>query len=234
MNWLKASYRFHTYCYRDPRSAFSSGIGVPVVSPTTVFLGIASSLFRLGRKDDAEKFLSNISNFNLYVDTPDGIIFFRAFHQVRRYESKKWDLNNPRLGLTLINQATKEYGIVEGEMKIYIKVSEDLTEVVRCGLENLTHLGTRDSLCSLQDNVEQGDVPNNIIYYPSEEIENPIELLQTGGPITMVTLSRFTISPKPIIHNWYMAGEKGSTELITFVIPGKFQGTTRGKVYKKK
>lgn len=233
MTWLKASYCFHTYCYRDPRSVFSSGIGVPVVSPTTVFLGIASSLFRLGRKDDAEKVLANTNNFNLYVDTPDGIIFFRAFHQVRRYESKKWDPNNSRLGLTSINQATKEYGIVQGEMTIYIEISEDLTEVVRCGLENLTHLGTKDSLCSLQDNVEQVNEPDNIIYYPSEQVENPISLLKVGVPVTMVTLSKFTRPLRPVIHNWYMTGSRAETELVTYVISGKIQGTSKGKIYIK-
>jgi hypothetical protein len=35
LKWLKASYRFHTYSYRDPRSAFAAAVGSPVVSPTT-------------------------------------------------------------------------------------------------------------------------------------------------------------------------------------------------------
>ena len=233
MTWLKASYHFHTYCYRDPRSVYASGIGVPVVSPTTVFLGIASSLFRLGRNDEAQNFLTQINDFRLYVDAPDGIIFFRAFHQVRRYESNKWDRNNPKIGLTSINQATKEYGIVQGKMTLYIEINDDLNESVRIALENLTHLGTRDSICSLNNGVEIIEEPNNIVYYPSAEIEYPLGLLTTGNPVTMVTLSRFIKPPQSVIHNWYMAGVRGETELTTYIISGKFQGTTRGKIFKK-
>ena len=52
LSWLKAAYHLHTFAYRDPRSAFSSATGLPVLSPTAVLLGIASTLFNLGRADD--------------------------------------------------------------------------------------------------------------------------------------------------------------------------------------
>jgi hypothetical protein len=48
LTWLRAAYAFHTFTYRDPRSPQSSAPGLPLVSPTAVLLGIASTLFNLG------------------------------------------------------------------------------------------------------------------------------------------------------------------------------------------
>lgn len=118
--WLKAAYKFHTYAYRDPRSAFASAMGSPVVSPTTVLLGIASTLFSLGKEPEAKAFLGTAHNCKVAIDAPDGVIFFRAFHQLRRYETDKYDKHNPRIGLTNINQGTREYGLVEGQTILYV------------------------------------------------------------------------------------------------------------------
>lgn len=233
MIWLKASYNFHTYCYRDPRSVYSTGVGIPVVSPTTVYLGILSTLFRLGRENEAHDFISNIDRFTVIVDAPDAIIFFRAFHQVRRYHSRKWGAN-PRMGLTQINQATKEYGLTQGEMTIYVQVDEKFKESVHSALENLTHLGTKDSLCSLCKNIEVVNQPVDIIYKPSIMISNEdaIKHLRSRKSLTMVTLSRFVENPNPIIYNWFMSGNQ-NTLLETYVIPGRYIGTTKGKIYMK-
>src|SRR5438128_11588005 len=85
--WIQARYHLHTFCYRDPRSAFSSPLGIPVVSPTAVLLGIASTLFNLGRADDARAFIGQMHSCRVAVDSPNGAVFFRAFHQLRRYET---------------------------------------------------------------------------------------------------------------------------------------------------
>lgn len=233
MRWLKASYRFHTYCYRDPRAAFASTVGVPVVSPTTVLLSIASTLFRLGMKQEADDFLKSTDKVQIKVDAPEAVIFFRAFQQARRYETDKYDMNNPRLGLTKINQATKEYGLVQDNMTLYVRIDEHFEPAVRIGLENLTHLGTKDSLCSLADEVQQTEAPNSVIYHPSTEVLSPMELVNGYRMITIVTLSRFKSIPTPAIHNWYISGRKNDTELVPFIIPGRYLGTTRGKIYQK-
>jgi len=191
MSWLKASYHFHSYCYRDPRSVYSSGVGVPVVSPTTVYLGIASSLYRLGKNEEAEGFLKSLTEIEILIDAPDAVIFFRAFHQVRRYQSGKWDKNNPRIGFTQINQATKEYGLVQGCMTLFVKVPEKLKISTSLALGNLTHLGTKDSLCSISGNVESTDEPVEVVYCPSSELEQPTEVIKKANSVTMITLSRF-------------------------------------------
>src|SRR4051794_39803332 len=78
LKWVRASYHFHTFCYRDPRSAFSSALGIPVVSPTTVLLGVASTLFNLGKADEARGFIRNAHLCRVAVDPPSGAVFFRA------------------------------------------------------------------------------------------------------------------------------------------------------------
>src|SRR2546421_11651923 len=80
--WTRARYRFHTFAYRDPRAAFSSAFGLPVVSPTAVVLGIASTLFSLGEAEMARSFLAEAHRCKVAVDRPEGAIFFRAFHQL--------------------------------------------------------------------------------------------------------------------------------------------------------
>ena len=90
LEWLRASYHFHSYAYRDPRSVFASGIGLPVVSPTTVLLGIVSTLFSIGMDQEASAFLAIAHICDVIVAAPDGMIFFRAFHQIRRYETMKY------------------------------------------------------------------------------------------------------------------------------------------------
>lgn len=235
--WLRAKYHFHTYCYRDPRSVYSSTVGTPVVSPTTIILGIYSTLFRLGMKEEAINFFKEKDNIQILVDTPNGIIFFRAFHQVRRYETSKYG-ENPRLGLTKINQATKEYGLVDGEFAVYIFISdENLVKASKIALSNLTHLGTHDSLCSLTGLVELDEEPKNVIYQPSYSFpkEHTLQLLQENKSITLVSLSKFKagdLAESPFGQHWYLSGGD-ETEILTYVIQGSFRGTTNGKIYKK-
>jgi hypothetical protein len=225
--WLKAAYRFHTYAYRDPRSAFASAMASPVVSPTTVLLGIASTLFSLGKEPEAKAFLGVAQNCRVVVDAPDAVIFFRAFHQLRRYETDKYK-HNPRLGLTNINQGTREYGLVEGQTTVYAGIPEEHTEAVRLALTNLGHLGTHDSMCSLVGNVETCSEPKEVVYMAPEQWKANIQLGSTA-----VTLSRFkNTSIAPTLPHWWMAGGD-DTEQATYFIKGKFEGTSKGKIYKK-
>lgn len=240
--WIKAVYSFHSYAYRDPHSVFASGVGLPVVSPTTVLLGVASTLFRLGLADEAQSFLQVAHQCKVIVDPPDGAIFFRAFHQVRRYESDKWDKPaegkiNPRIGLTNINQGTREDGLIEGNMTVFMGVPKNSVEFAKIALTNLTHLGTHDSLCSLVGNVEPCSEPQSVIYMPREELARQIRdrgPQSLGSGVTIVTLSRFKEQDpiQPVSQHWYMSGGK-DTEFVSYVIPGQFKGTSHGKVYRK-
>jgi hypothetical protein len=238
LTWLRASYHLHTFAYRDPRSAFASGTALPVVSPTTVLLGLVSTLFFLGENEKAQRLLKVLHICEVMVDSPTGIIFFRAFHQLRRYETLKYGAN-PRFGLTKINQGTREYGLVDGLMKIYVGVPLECGEAVKQALKNLRHLGTHDSLCSLTDEVIICDKPSveDVLYLPNKELatrggENIVSLL--SSTITVVTLSQFKKDKavQPAIGNWYMAGGE-DTELLPYAIRGYFQGTTKGKIYLK-
>ena len=235
LNWLKASYKFHTYAYRDPRSAFSTSVGLPVVSPTTLLLGIASTLFRMGLADEARSFLMVAHKCKVVIDAPDGVIFFRAFHQLRRYETDKYDKYNPRIGMTNINQGTREYGLVDGAMTVYVAVPNDQIEPAKTALTNLTHLGTHDSLCALEGEVEFSS-PLQIIYMPSKEFATKIHqdglaILEKG--VTIITLSCFKSAIQPVSQHWWMSGGDDDTELLSYTIPGRFDGTTRGKIYRK-
>lgn len=226
--WLKAAYKFHTYAYRDPRSAFASAMGSPVISPTTVLLGIVSTLFSLGKESEAKSFLSAVHHCSVVVDAPDGIIFFRAFHQLRRYETDKYDKQNPRLGLTNINQGTREYGLVEGQTTVYVGISEEHGESITLALTNLGHLGTHDSMCSLVGNVENCSEPKDVVYMPPEQWKTN---MQSG--CTAVTLSRFkNVAIEPTLPHWWMAGGD-NTEQVPYFIKGRFEGTSRGKIYRK-
>lgn len=237
--WLKASYHLHTFAYRDPRSAFASGTALPVVSPTTILLGIVSTLFMLGKADEAQNFINSISNCEVLVDSPEGIIFFRAFHQLRRYETLKYGANS-RFGLTKINQGTREYGLVDGLMTIYVGVQSEQTEDTKFALKNLRHLGTHDSMCSLKGKVEFCDkpLPKDVLYLPSQEVvpefrKELFEVLEDG--LSIITLSTFKKGEKlnQKLKHWYLTGGN-DTELISYVIAGFFQGTTNGKIFRKK
>ncbi|MCL4477645.1 MAG: hypothetical protein M1381_00885 [Deltaproteobacteria bacterium] len=232
--WIKAAYKFHTYAYRDPRSAFASAMGSPVVSPTTVLLGIASTLFSIGKACEAKAFLDIAQHCKVVVDAPDGVIFFRAFHQLRRYETGEMKVKkekykpNERIGLTKINQGTREYGLVEGQIILYVGIPEEHYEAVKLALTNLGHFGTHDSMCSLIGNAEKCSKPDNVVYIPPEQWETSIP---SGS--TAVTLSRFKNDDiKPTLSNWWMAGGE-NTERVQYFIKGKFEGTSRGKIYKK-
>lgn len=236
LKWLKASYRFHTYSYRDPRSAFATAVGSPVVSPTTILLGVASTLFRVGLADEARSFLQVAHKCKVVVDPPDGVIFFRAFHQLRRYHTDKYDKSNPKIGMTNINQGTREYGLVEGMMTIFVGTLNDQAKSVKIALSNLTHLGTHDSLCSIDGNVEFCSEPSQIMYMPSKDLakeihQNGLDVLDKG--VAIVTLSRFKSAIQPVSEHWWMGGRGEDTERLSYAIHGKFTGTTRGKIYRK-
>lgn len=231
--WLRAEYGFHTFAYRDPRSAFSSAVGSPVVSPTTVLLGIVSTLFSLGKREEAQHFMSKVHQCKVLIDTPDGIVFFRAFHQLRRYETgemkgpKEKFKPNVRMGLTKINQGTREYGLVEGKTTIFVGVPDSFIESVKLALLNLGHLGTHDSMCSINGVVEVCDEPKDVIYFPPEEWKTNIP---EGS--TTVSLSRFKGPPNLTLSHWYLTGGS-DTEIVPFFIKGRFKGTTKGKIYLK-
>lgn len=237
--WQRAEYHFHTFAYRDPRSAFASGAGLPVVSPTTVLLGIVSSLFSIGEAEEAQRFLSIVHHCGVIVDAPDGVVFFRAFHQLRRYETKKYGAN-PRFGLTKINQGTREYGLVDGRITLYVGTPYDHQEAVCKALINLRHLGTNDSLCSLSSSVEVCIKPTcqEVIYTPSTDFAQEIRRQGAsilGQSVTMLTLSCFK-NDHPVeqtLQHWKMTGNQTDTELLTYVVPGRFEGTSRGKIYRK-
>jgi len=234
LSWLRAAYEFHTFTYRDPRAPQSSAPGLPVVSPTAVLLGIASTLFSLGLADDARSFLTHAHLCGVIIDPPDGAVFFRAFHQLRRYETAKHDKKdwkNPRLGLTAINQGVREHALVEGRITIFVGVPEMLVEPVRLALRNRDHLGTRDSLCSLAGDVETCSEPTDVIFLTPEEWQSRPP--STRG-VTIVTLARFVKGPlRPTVsEHWWMAGGS-ETNLAPYLIKGRFTGTSRGKIYLK-
>jgi len=235
--WHSAAYTFHSYAYRDPRSAFASGIGVPVVSPTTVILGIVSTLFSIGDADAAKRLLATAHQCEVVVDAPNGVVFYRAFHQLRRFHTYYNNKDpkkgvNPRYGFTTINQGTREYGLVDGSMTLYIGAPAEHRNAIETGLLNLRHIGTSDSLCSLVASVERCNKPERILYLPISEASQA----NSSQVATIITLSRF-IRNRPVLQtlpHWKMTGNTDDTELVPFVIPGGFQGTTRGRVYRKK
>jgi hypothetical protein len=232
--WLRAVYAFHTLSYRDPRGAFAAAVGLPVVSPTTVLLGICSTLYELGRHMEAEEFLKTIQQCRVKVDPPQGAVFFRAFHQLRRYvtQQDKGKGKKPGIGFTEINQGTREYGLLQGPLRIYVGVPERQRAFVAEAMRNRDHVGTHDSLCSLVGNVEEVAEPADVLYEPLGE---GTVRSQNGEPVTVVTLSRFLsgdfgdASPR----HWRMSGGS-NTELVPFVIPGGFTGTRSGKIYRRR
>ncbi len=133
LTWVKAAYHLHTFAYRDPRSSFSSASGLPVVSPTAVLLGIASALFSIGRADEAQSFLGIIHSCRVAVDPPNGAIFFRAFHQLRRYYSTTKG-RTARAGFTNINQGTREYGLIDGVITLFVGVPEGFVNTKKIAL----------------------------------------------------------------------------------------------------
>ncbi len=234
--WLRAAYHLHTFSYRDPRSSFASGSALPVVSPTTVLLGLVSTLFSIGREESALACLSAAHECQVMVDSPNGVAFFRAFHQIRRYETNKYG-PNPRYGLTKINQGTREYGLVDGTMGLYVGIPIDLSAEVEVALTNFRHLGTHDSLCSLVGSVEvcQKPEPTEVLYLPQSEMAHDLKsdilsLIQEG--VMMVTLSQFNRPIEQTLDHWHLSGGK-DTQHISYLIPGQYEGTTRGKIYRR-
>lgn len=231
--WLRARYEFHNFSYRDPRGAFSAAVGLPVVSPTAVLLGICSTLYEIGRRHEAEEFLRTIHQCAVKVDPPDGVVFFRAFHQLRRYvtQQDKGKGKKSNIGFTEINQGTREYGLLQGPLTIYVGVLEHQKLYVSDALRNRDHIGTHDSLCSLVGEVEGIEEPKEVLYEP---LDGPSVTPPKDQPITIVTLSRF-VSPEFGVaspEHWRMSGGP-NTELTPFVIPGSFIGTRAGKIYRK-
>lgn len=231
--WLRAQYEFHNFSYRDPRGAFSAAVALPVISPTAVLLGICSTLYESGRQIEAEEFLGTIHQCAVKVDPPDGIVFFRAFHQLRRYATtqiKTKKGQKPNIGFTEINQGTREYGLLQGPLTLYVGIPARQRKFVAVALRDRNHIGTHDSLCSLVGDVEEVAEPKKVLYDPLGEGSIP----RGGEPVTVVTLSRFVSaefgdSPAP----WKMAGG-ANTELVPFLIPGRFTGTRAGKIYRKR
>lgn len=231
--WLRARYELHNFSYRDPRGAFSAAVALPIISPTAVLLGICSTLYQSGRQLEAEEFLRTIHRCGVKVDPPDGAVFFRAFHQLRRYVGTQDKGKGPKdnIGFTKINQGTREYGLLQGPLTIYVGVPESQRRFVSDALRDRNHIGTHDSMCSLLGDVEAVAEPKEIL---CDALGEGVIPLASGEPVTVVTLSRFTSaefgdSPAP----WTMSGGK-NTELVPFVIPGAFTGTRSGKLYRKR
>ena len=121
-------------------------------------------------------------------------------------------------------------------MTVFIGVPNDQVEYAKISLTNFTHLGTHDSLCSIDGDVKSCSEPLQIIYMPSKDLakeihKNGLDILDKG--VTIVTLSNFKNAIQPVVgRHWWMSGGD-DTELLSYTIPGKFNGTTRGKIYRK-
>ncbi len=229
LRWLRARYHFHTFCYRDPRSAFSSALGIPVVSPTAVLLGIASTLFNIGKANEALAFIRVAHQCRVAVDPPNGAVFFRTFHQLRRYISTTKGKTH-RAGFTDINQGTKEYALVDGAMTLFVGVPQEFAEATKLALRHRDHLGTHDSLCALVGEVEECQEPTDVVYLPPERWQNQ---LPPQAGVTILILSQFVKPLTPTVgSHWWMAGGD-NTERVPYMIKGQFFGTTRGKIYRK-
>jgi len=168
------------------------------------------------------------------VEAPDGAIFFRAFHQLRRYatEQDKGKGVKANIGFTEINQGTREYALLQGPLTIYVGIPEPHREAVAAALRNRDHIGTHDSLCSLIGDVESGvPEPVDVLYEPLAD--GTVSIPQTQ-PTAVVTLSRITSSDfgsQP--PHWKITGGE-NTELTPFLISGTFRGTRNGKIYQKR
>lgn len=231
LSWLRARYSFHTFSYRDPRAPYSTALAIPVVSPTAVLLGVASTLFQHGRVDAAKAFLARIHVCRAVIDAPKAVVFFRAFHQTRRYETDKYEKTNPRLGLTQPAQSTREYGIPQGAMTVFVGVPSECVADATFALENREHIGTRDSLCSLLNSVEEVASPHGVVFLAPEDVR---ESFPCVPGLTVVTLSRFRgpfAEPSVGTHWWMSGGE--NTELVPYLIQGRYEGTSRGKIFVK-
>jgi hypothetical protein len=141
--------------------------------------------------------------------------------------------------MTNINQGTREYGLVDGMMTIFVGAPHDQVEYVKNALVNLTHLGTHDSLCSIDGNAEFCSEPSQVMYMPSNDLakeihQNGLDVLDKG--VAIVTLSCFKSESviQPVVsERWWMSGRDEDTERLSYAIHGKFAGTTRGKIYRK-
>jgi hypothetical protein len=163
------------------------------------------------------------------IDPPPGAVFFRAFHQLRRYETDKYG-SNARLGLTRINQGTREHALIEDCLRIFVGAPPALADSVILALRNRDHLGTHESMCSLIGEVESCAEPGNVVFLPPEQWQNRPPSVRG---VSILTLARFRGPLTPTIADrWWMAGG-AETELVPFLIQGSFVGTNRGKIFRK-
>lgn len=114
---------------------------------------------------------------------------------------------------------------------LFVAVPEAFVDAVKLALRNRDHLGTHDSLCSLIGDVETFSEPENVLFLPPEKWQTQPPEIEN---VTIVTLSRFKGKPlEPTVgKHWWMAGDD-NTELVPYLIKGRFYGTTRGKIYRK-
>jgi hypothetical protein len=180
--------------------------------------------------------LSQAHLCKVMIDPPRSAVFFRAFHQLRRYETdqnkgkKEKFKPNPRVGLTDINQGIREHGLIEDSLRIFIGVPAALADSVTVALRNRDHVGTHDSLCSLVGDIESCPEPRNVVFLSPEQWQNQPPSVRG---VSIVTLARFCGPLKPAVGGrWWMAGGP-ETELVPFLIQGTFIGTNRGKIFRK-
>ncbi|RUM89848.1 MAG: hypothetical protein DSZ24_00240 [Thermodesulfatator sp.] len=223
--WLRAAYLFHTYTYRDPRACYNTAPATPVPSPTAVILGLAATLFRFGRLEEALNLMQNAHLFRVILEPPRAVAFFWALLQMRRYQPGR---RGYLPGYTEIDRTIREFGLPEGPLTVYVRLPEEKwRDTVRFALENLEYLGAHDSLTSIVEPVEEISSPPEEIFLPEEEARKR-GLAELSG-YTAVTLTEFEKPLRFTPEKW------GYSESVApkkrFLIPGTVEGTPKGKVY---
>lgn len=248
--WLGARYQAFYYHYREPGSAASRSVGSIAPSPTTVTLGISSTLFALGLAHEGREMARRAHECEVLIDTPESAVFFRATGLMRRYVNAAKKNERARLkgqeerasgGVTDPSPDLKEHAFVGGSFGIYLHAPADMAEMVTRGLEHLTCLGSRDSMLSPEGYpFELEGPPDGVLYSPREEIGKRLReegLDALPHPITTATVSRFNAPPTGYgaegYEHWWMAGGD-NTEHVILAIPGRYYGTNRGRVYLKR
>jgi len=224
-SWLEAIYHFHVFHYRMPQTAAIAALNPLVPSPLTVKFAMVASLLQMGRDSDAKSFVTQLPAIEVLIVPPKSALAFKAFLRYRSVPAVESTKTLDESGSYYPSRPhTREYSIPEGELVVYVGVSEDMKATAQESLRRVRYLGCKDSLVWCRE-VRQIDMPAEV------KAVKPISAEEAG---LVILLADFN-SEASFGLNDIIPGQRDEAhyKMTPCILPGTLSAVGRSKIFRR-
>ena len=225
--WIRASYACHSFHYRMPDTVAISSVNPAMPSPLTAQMAMLASYLREGMREEAQQLLE-LMPLEVRIRPPEGAIVYRSIMRYVRPPKKANDTDSNTGSSYKISPHFREFALLQGNLEVFVRVSQAHKVLVEEALERIPYLGAKDSLVTCLD-IEKVEVP-------PKDCASPIEHYQPGvEDVLVMQFASLLDGPKnkPLTLTGLIPSQrdKAHYDLQSYVVPGRMTSQGNVKLY---